>query len=42
MGATLPLLVTELVGRTNNVGFSTGRLYFVNTLGAAAGAYAPE
>jgi spermidine synthase len=38
MGATLPVLVTELVGRTRNVGFSTGNLYFVNTLGAAIGA----
>jgi predicted membrane-bound spermidine synthase len=40
MGATLPVLVTELVDRTQNVGFSTGTLYFVNTLGAAAGAFA--
>ena len=40
MGATLPVLVTELVARTNNVGFSTGSLYFVNTLGAAVGAFA--
>jgi predicted membrane-bound spermidine synthase len=40
MGATLPLLVTELVDRTQSVGFSTGSLYFVNTLGAAAGALA--
>jgi len=38
MGATLPVLVTEMVDRTNNVGFSTGALYFVNTLGAAMGA----
>ncbi|MGH9829799.1 MAG: fused MFS/spermidine synthase, partial [Blastocatellia bacterium] len=37
---TLPVLVTELVARTNNVGFSTGSLYFVNTLGAAVGAFA--
>ena len=40
MGATLPVLVTELVDITDNVGFSTGTLYFVNTLGAAAGALA--
>ena len=39
MGATLPVLVTELVDRTRSVGFSTGALYFVNTLGAAAGAF---
>jgi predicted membrane-bound spermidine synthase len=40
MGATLPVLVTELVERTHNVGLSTGTLYFVNTLGAASGAFA--
>jgi predicted membrane-bound spermidine synthase len=40
MGATLPLLVTELVGRQQSVGNATGLLYFINTLGAAAGAYA--
>ena len=40
MGATLPVLVTELVERTQNVGLSTGTLYFVNTLGAASGALA--
>jgi predicted membrane-bound spermidine synthase len=40
MGATLPLLVTEMVQRTQNVGFSTGSLYFINTLGAASGAFA--
>jgi len=38
MGATLPVLVTELVDLTHNVGFSTGALYFINTLGAATGA----
>lgn len=38
MGATLPLLVTELIEITDNVGFSTGTLYFINTLGAAVGA----
>jgi len=40
MGATLPLPVTELVDQTKSVGFSTGTLYFVNTLGAAAGSFA--
>lgn len=40
MGATLPVLVTELVTRTRNVGLSTGELYFINTLGAASGAFA--
>jgi MFS family permease len=40
MGATLPVLVTELIDITENVGFSTGTLYFINTLGAAAGALA--
>jgi MFS family permease len=38
MGATLPILVTESVDLTHNVGFSTGALYFINTLGAATGA----
>lgn len=38
MGATLPLLVSFFVGRSANVGASVGRLYFVNTLGAATGA----
>jgi spermidine synthase len=40
MGATLPLLVSHLVRATSDVGRSVGLLYFVNTLGAAAGAYA--
>ena len=40
MGATLPILVIELVDRNGKVGVSTGYLYFVNTLGAALGAYA--
>ncbi len=40
MGSTLPLLVAHLVRRTSDVGRSVGLLYFVNTLGAAAGAYA--
>jgi spermidine synthase len=40
MGATLPLLVNYRVGRSGNVGYSVGSLYFVNTLGAAAAAFA--
>lgn len=40
MGATLPLLVTYRVRRSGNVGWSVGSLYFVNTLGAAAAAFA--
>ena len=39
MGATLPVLVTELVDVTHHVGFSTGTLYFINTLGAAIGSF---
>lgn len=39
MGATLPVLVTELASRNGNIGVSTGRLYYVNTMGAAAGAF---
>src|SRR5262249_58693046 len=39
MGATLPVLVTELVDITDNVGFSTGTLYFINTLRAAPAAF---
>ncbi|HEU4537094.1 MAG TPA: methyltransferase domain-containing protein [Polyangiaceae bacterium] len=35
MGATLPVLVTYLQRHYKNVGRSVGRLYFVNTLGAA-------
>ena len=37
MGATLPLLVGHSVRTSINVGVSTGRLYYVNTLGAAVG-----
>jgi len=37
MGATLPILVTYLVRRSGNVGRSVGMLYFINTLGSAAG-----
>ena len=40
MGATLPILVTDAVRRHGGVGISVGRLYFVNTLGATAGALA--
>ncbi len=37
MGATLPLLVGHAVRKSVNVGVSTGRLYYANTLGAAIG-----
>jgi predicted membrane-bound spermidine synthase len=37
MGSTLPLLVTHHVRAIGDVGRSVGWLYFVNTLGAAAG-----
>jgi spermidine synthase len=37
MGSTLPLLVTHHVRTTGNVGKAVSWLYFVNTLGAAAG-----
>lgn len=40
MGATLPILVAALVRRSGNVGRSVGALYFVNTLGSAAGSVA--
>lgn len=40
MGATLPLLVAHRVRESGNVGQSVGQLYFVNTLGSAAGALA--
>ena len=39
MGATLPLLVAYMTDRSGNVGRSVSTLYFVNTLGAAAGAF---
>lgn len=39
MGATLPLLVAHQVRNTAHVGQSVGHLYFVNTLGAALGAF---
>jgi predicted membrane-bound spermidine synthase len=37
MGATLPLLVSEFVARSGNVGHTVGKLYFVNTLGSGVG-----
>ena len=39
MGATLPLLVDQLVQRSGRVGFSVSRLYFVNTFGSAVACY---
>jgi spermidine synthase len=39
MGATLPLLVEQLVRTSRNVGYSVATLYFVNTLGSAAACY---
>ncbi|MCZ6766341.1 MAG: hypothetical protein O7D32_05360 [bacterium] len=39
MGATLPLLADYATRRSGNVGRSVGSLYFVNTLGAAIGAF---
>ena len=39
MGATLPLLVAQLVRETAQVGKSVSWLYAVNTTGAAAGAF---
>ena len=39
MGATLPLLVEQLVRRSGRVGFSISRLYFVNTFGSAVACY---
>jgi spermidine synthase len=39
MGATLPLLVEQLVRGTGSVGSSVSRLYFVNTLGSAIACY---
>src|SRR5262249_9419664 len=40
MGATLPLLVAQLVKLSGNVGRSVGILYFVNTLGSAVACFA--
>ncbi len=39
MGATLPLLVAQLVRISGNVGRSVGILYFVNTLGSAVACF---
>ena len=39
MGATLPLLVAQLVRLSGNVGKSVGILYFVNTLGSAVACF---
>lgn len=39
MGATLPILVTHVSRVWLHIGRSTGSLYAVNTLGAAAGAF---
>jgi len=39
MGATLPMLVAHQVRDTAHVGQTVSRLYFVNTLGAALGAF---
>lgn len=40
MGATLPLLIAHFYSRYQSVGVTVGNLYFVNTCGAATGAYA--
>lgn len=40
MGATLPMLIAQAVRSSGNVGVSTGTLYFINTMGAALGAFA--
>lgn len=39
MGATFPVLVTHVNQSIQNIGSAVGGLYFVNTLGAALGAY---
>jgi len=39
MGATLPLLVEQLVRTSRSVGYSVATLYFVNTLGSAVACY---
>lgn len=39
MGATLPLLVEQLVHTSHNVGYSVATLYFVNTLGSAVACF---
>ena len=38
MGMTLPLLTISFDERRRNIGVSVGTLYFINTMGAAAGA----
>jgi predicted membrane-bound spermidine synthase len=40
MGSTLPILVAYSVPQSGNVGRSVGNLYFLNTLGSAAGCFA--
>lgn len=40
MGTTLPLLIAYFYRRYRSVGVTVGKLYFVNTLGAATGAFA--
>lgn len=40
MGATLPMLIAQAFQHSRSVGVSTGTLYFINTLGAASGAFA--
>lgn len=37
MGGTLPIISRVIANRWNKLGWSIGRLYFVNTLGGAAG-----
>lgn len=39
MGATLPLLVEQLVRTSHDVGYSVATLYFVNTFGSAVSCY---
>ena len=39
MGSTLPLGVSYLVRNARGVGYSTGTLYFINTLGSACAAF---
>lgn len=40
MGATLPLLVEQLVRTSRSVGYSVSTLYFVNTLGSSVACFA--
>lgn len=39
MGATLPMLIANAFRTSRNIGLSTGSLYFINTMGAALGAF---